>query len=513
MDILVGLRELVGLAYEIEVGYVDPDICDKIRMAVFEKRTSKMHFKHIIVSSSATAKRTSDTMNETSFTQQPPNIVLITCHDLGRFLGCYGVSTVRTPNIDRFAEDGVRFTHAFCTAPQCSPSRASLYTGRYPHSNGVMGLTHGDFGWDLHTDERHLAQYLRDAGYATVLVGLIHEARSVERCGFDEVALSQEHADRVSEATLAVLDRYAEQDRPFYAQLGYHEPHRASPPGEPYPTHMGFVGKYIAPDDTLGVSVPPYIRETPQARQEVAELQGAIHYMDTHVGRVLDGLRSRGLADDTLVIFTTDHGVALPRAKCTLYDPGVETALLMRLPRRGWRGGVTHTSLVSNVDILPTVLDLVGIPVDSTVQGRSLLPLVDAGSYTPRDHIFAEKTYHDYYDPQRCIRTETHKLIVNFSTAPAFMDPSQSWHPRTRPVVPADPPVTYHPTVELYDLTADPYERNNLAETEETQSLCNTLLAQLHRWMASTNDPLLDGTVTSPAHHRAVAALARSARE
>lgn len=446
-------------------------------------------------------------------TQNCPNILLITCHDLGRFLGCYGVPTVRTPALDDFAEDGVRFTHAFCTAPQCSPSRAALYTGRYPHANGVMGLTHGDFAWDLHADERHLAQYLRDAGYATVLVGLIHEARSAERCGFEEVALSQERAEHVSDATLEVLARYAEQDRPFYVQIGYHEPHRVSSQGETRPDHMGFVAEYITPDDTLGITVPPYIVETPAARKELAELQGAIHHMDTAVGRVLDGLRSRGLADDTLVIFTTDHGLALPRAKCTLYDPGMETALLMRLPQRGWRGGITYTPLVSNVDILPTILDLVGIRSAPAIQGQSLLPLLDAGSYVPRNHVFAEKTYHDYYDPQRCIRTKTHKLIVNFSTAPAFMDPSQSWHPRSRPVVPADPPTAYHPPVELYDLTTDPYERENLAGLEEAQRVRDTLLAQLHRWMATTEDPLLDGAVDSPAHHRAVMALTQPVDE
>ncbi|HEX6288947.1 MAG TPA: sulfatase [Herpetosiphonaceae bacterium] len=438
--------------------------------------------------------------------RQRPNILLITCHDLGRFLGCYGVPTVRTPHLDRLAAEGVRLTRAFCTAPQCSPSRASLYTGRYPHSNGVMGLTHGDFAWDLHPDERHLAQYLGSIGYDTRLIGIIHEARSAERCGFDEV-IPPQHGEPISDQTLAILRRCADQPQPFYLQLGYHEPHRVACPGEERPDFMGFTGDYIAADDSLGLTIPPYLADTPQTRAEIAELQGAVAYMDAALGRVLEGLRSLGLDEQTLVIFTTDHGLALPRAKCTLYDPGLETALLMRLPGRGWSGGTSYPQLVSNVDITPTLLDLVGLPVDAALQGRSLLPLLDGGAYQPRPCMFAEMTYHDYYDPQRCIRTETHKLIVNFSAAPAFMNPSQSWQPRSRPVTPPDPPVAYHPLVELYDLERDPFEQQNLAEDRAQQALRADLLARLYEWMRTTDDPLLHGAVTSPTHLRAIAAL------
>lgn len=438
--------------------------------------------------------------------QQRPNILLITCHDLGRFLGCYGITTVHTPHLDRLAAEGVLFTRAFCTAPQCSPSRASLYSGRYPHSNGVMGLTHGEFAWDLHPEEQHLAQRLRDVGYATGLIGIIHEARSAERCGFDDVVPPQ-HGEPISDQTLTILKRYADQERPFYVQLGYHEPHRVSCPGEELPDHMGFVGDYIPPDDTLGITIPPYIRDTPEAREEIAELQGAIRYMDAALGRVLEGLRALGLEEQTLVIFTTDHGVALPRAKCTLYDPGLETALLMRLPSHGWSGGKTLDPLVSNVDIVPTLLELLDLPSDRTIQGRSLVPLIEGQAYEQRECIFGEMTYHDYYDPQRCIRTEQHKLIVYFSAAPSIMNPSQSWVPRSRPVVPATPPVAYHPLIELYDLEQDPFEQHNLAGDSAMHSVRDDLLARLYRWMETTADPLLQGAVTSPTHRQAVAAL------
>jgi arylsulfatase A-like enzyme len=353
------------------------------------------------------------------------------------------------------------------------------------------------------------------AGYATILIGVHHESRSAERCGFAEVMPPGQGAE-ASERALAKIAELVEQGRPFYLQLGYHEPHRVQGPladegeSEGGAQYMGFIGDYIAPDDARGVTVPPYLRDDPEARQELAELQGAVHYLDDAIGRLLDGLRRLGLDEQLLVIFTTDHGLALPRAKCSLYDPGLETALLLRWPARGLSGGRTITPLVSNIDLFPTLLELLGIPVSDAghghghIQGRSLRPLLDGETTKHRDCIFAEMTYHDYYHPQRGIRTEQYKLIVNFSTAPSFMDPSQSWHRRTRPVVPEIPAIAYTPLVELYDLAADPLEWHNLAGDLAYATTRRELLGRLDEWMRTTNDPLLGGAVTSPRHHQAV---------
>jgi arylsulfatase A-like enzyme len=441
-----------------------------------------------------------------------PNILLITCHDLGRFLGCYGVPTVQSPHLDALAADGIRATHAFCTAPQCSPSRASLFTGRYPHANGVMGLTHADFAWDLHPGERHLGQILHDAGYTTALMGIHHESRRgtpdqiAARCGMDEVQPPMRGED-LTDTALAWLARAADAERPFYLQLGYHEPHRARAEIRDEPNYMGFLGDELAPDDTLGVTIPPYLRETALAREELAELQGAVRALDTAVGRLLAGLRDLGLEERTAVIFTTDHGLALPRAKCSLYDPGLEVALILRHPARGWRGGRTVESLLSNLDLFPTLLDLLGLPIPPTIQGHSHLAAFDGAPHTPRDEIFGELTYHDYYDPRRCIRTARHKLIANFSAAPSFMDPSQSWQPRTVTVVPPDPALAYHPPLELYDLATDPHEWHNLADDPAHAATQRDLLARLGQWMRDTGDPLLTGAVTSPLHRRVAGML------
>lgn len=443
-----------------------------------------------------------------------PNILLIHCHDLGRFLGSYDVPTVQTPNLDELANDGVRFDRAFCTAPQCSPSRASLFTGRYPHSNGVMGLTHGHFAWNLHDGERHLAGELKAAGFATSLVGVHHESLAsppevvAERLGFDDVVL-QGLADTVADRSVERLERFAGSGQPFYLQTGFYEPHRLRGSNDK-PDVLGFLGDDMTADEELGVTVPPYLEDTEGSRLEVAEIQGAVRKMDAATGRILRRLRELDLEQDTIVLFTTDHGLALPRAKCSLYDPGLEVALLVRYPARGWTGGRTTDGLVSNVDVVPTLLETVGLPTPEQVQGQSLRRFLDGDGDVERTEIFGEMTYHDYYDPRRCIRTERHKLIVNFTSAPDFMDPSQSWRPRSTARAPHAGQGAYHKPVELYDLHDDPVELANLAEDPAHAETRRDLLAKLWAWMAETKDPLLEGAVTSPLHRRAVQELSNA---
>jgi arylsulfatase A-like enzyme len=385
----------------------------------------------------------------------------------------------------------------------------------------VLGLTGPGYGWDLKPDEQHLGQILRAAGYATALVGVHHESRIgtsaqiADRCGMEELFPSVldsrvPPAEVLSDKALELLSRYANQSRPFYLQLGYYEPHRQPAQERKEYDYVGWIGDYIDPDNELGVTVPGYLRDTPGAREEVAELQGAIHYVDAAIGRVLAGLRELALEANTLILFTVDHGVALPRGKLSLYDAGIEVPLILRLPARGWLGGRTHSELVSNVDVFPTLLELLDLGTRNDIQGRSLLPLLDGRAYQPRDAIFAQKTYHGYYDPIRCIRTEQHKLIVNFSSGRVFANCTQSWRPRADPMAPASLSVVTlaHPLIELYDLSEDPWELNNVAEDPDHRDLRQELLARLHHWMLETEDPLLNPwAIAPPMHHWALEEL------
>jgi arylsulfatase A-like enzyme len=435
-----------------------------------------------------------------------PNVVLIHCHDLGAYLPCYGARTVRAPRLEQLAAQGVLFERSFCTAPQCSPSRASLFTGRYPHNTGVLGLTHASFAWDLNPGERHLAGYLADAGYRTHCVGVVHEGRgSPLSWGYQTYDRAQ-WGNQVADAAVGRLRNLAAHppEAPFYLYAGFIEPHRLPTRGSNPPGEHGFLhpeARY-GPDRTLGVDVPGYLRDTSGTREELAELQGMIHWVDAQIGRILDAVEAAPFSEDTLMIFTTDHGYAMPRAKCNLYDPGIAVALMMRLPvREGWSGGRRLSPMISNIDVLPTLLDALGVPIPEAVQGVSFRGLLDGEvADGPRDTAFGELTYHDYYDPKRCIRTDRYKLIANFSTAPAFMDPSQSWRPRSDTVVPQNRAVAYHPSLELYDLIQDPWELGNLAESPETAPVTQALAARLYSHMVATDDPLLEGAVTSPQH-------------
>lgn len=389
------------------------------------------------------------------------DVVVITTHDIGRHLGCYGVRSVASPNLDALAAGGVRYGQAFATAPQCSPSRASLASGLHPHQNGVLGLAHQGFDWDLRVP--HAAAAFAGLGFETHLFGGQHVTPRPERLGF--AIMHGQAPDAVVAGRVAALLDEAPRDRRLYLEINFEATHR------PYPEPREPPGK---------VDVPAFLPDLPEARSELGALQGAIAEMDAAAGAVLDALDRAGRADAAFVVFTTDHGLAMPGAKCTLYDPGLEVAMLLRWPAGGLAGGAVSDDLVSNVDVLPTLL--------SAARG-------EAAALPARGGVFAEKTFHSYYDPMRCIRTRRHKLIRNFENAFAIEVPADVQAGPTFRADPARYSRDRRSVVEVYDLEADPLERANLAGRLDLE---RELSAELWRWMRETGDPLLDGPVASP---------------
>lgn len=409
-----------------------------------------------------------------------PNILVITTHDTGRHLGCYGIREVASPHLDRLAGDGVRLSNYFATVPICCASRASMMTGRYPQSHGLMDLCFPPFDWALHDDEQHLSQILRDADYHTRLFGIQHEVQDLARLGFDAVPHGPRlPADRVAAEVAAFLQSPQARARPFYAQVGFFE------------THSPFTWGGAEPDDSHGVFVPPYVVPSEPILRMARELQGSIRKADAAVGVIRDALEAAGLAENTVLIVTTDHGIEFPRAKWTLYDPGIGIALIARWPGGGIRGGRVCSRLQSNVDFLPTVLELCGLPIAARVQGRSFAgALTGAGEPPAREEIFAlyAKTYQG-----RCLRTGRFKLIRNFATDRWYSKPVDITNPADYWV---------HPTLELYDLQTDPHEFRNLAADPGHAEVRQALGRRLRQWLEEVADPILQGPLRAPFYER-----------
>jgi len=410
-----------------------------------------------------------------------PNIVMVICHDLGQHVGCLG-TTIETPQIDGLAEDGVLFTNHFCTAAQCSPSRGSIMTGRYPHNNGLVGLAH--LGWEIGAQEVTLPMYLNAAGYCTYLFGLQHEHNEAPRLGYQHVDESRRDARGATELLVTFLEQQAQVsgDKPFFASVGFTEPHR------PY-DQEGY-----DKDNPEKVQPLPYLPDTPAIRAEIAGLHGLIFRVDECVGIIRETLERTGLADNTVFIFTTDHGIAMPRAKGTCYDPGLKTTFIMRWPGH-FEGGVRHNALITNCDFLPTILDLVGAKTPDEVEGRSFLPLLESREYQARDDIYAEMTWHDKYNPMRCIRTRTHKYIRNFGNRPLVYLPADIYVSPSGQELRAEFYGTQRPAEELYDLLADPLEQNNVIDDPAYADIAQELRRRVQTWMEETNDALLYGDV------------------
>jgi len=403
----------------------------------------------------------------------PPNILHVSTHDSGRWFGCYGLETVHTPNIDGLASQGLVLEQAFAVCPICSPSRGAAMTGLYPQRNGLLGLTHQ--GFSLNPDVPHAAQLLRDRGYHSVLFSFQHETvmENWQHLGFEKY-LSPENGERQypfmfqsAPEVARTFDTFLAErndDRPFYAQVGFNE------------THTPFWFGGAVPDREQGTHVPEYLVEDEDVRNHLAGLQGALKQADEGMGVLLEALRNHGLEENTLVIFTTDHGIECQRDKWTLYDPGLEIAFILRGP--GIPQGVRHAGLFSNVDVLPTLMDLAGLSCPEDLDGVSQAERFrNPETETESDPIFGI-----YFNGAcRCVRTQTHKLIWNLGPEPYVTDPPVS--------LSGAGPRHARPIWELYDLEQDPHEFHNRAGDPALAETETTLRTQLTHWLQSVQDP------------------------
>lgn len=411
--------------------------------------------------------------------RQRDNVLLVHWHDLGRYLGVYGHPDVTSPRLDRLAAEGILFTRAHATAPLCSPSRGSLFTGRYPQSNGLVGLAH--HGWEYRAGIRTLPHILSDFGWHSALFGMQHETSYPTRLGFDEFDVSNSYCEYVVDKTQQWLrDRATGRAaKPFLLTAGFFETHR------PYPKER------YQPADTAAVTLPEYLPDTDGVRQDLADFYGAIATADTAVGQLLDTLAHTGFDTDTWVVFVTDHGPPFPRAKSTLYDAGTGIAMIIRPPTRMNIPPRVYDELFSGVDLLPTLLGLLGVDEPADVEGIShARNLLNAHSGPVREQVYTAKTYHDSFDPIRAIRTKEYSYIENYARRPLLDLP---WDIEASPSGQVVGPLVTapRPERELYDLRTDPTEANNLLASDDTgqaDAIAADLAVRLHNWRQQTGD-------------------------
>ncbi|HEY1065088.1 MAG TPA: sulfatase [Pirellulales bacterium] len=409
-------------------------------------------------------------------TPNRPNFVVLLANDVAyEDVGANGHPTIRTPNLDRLAADGMRFENAFLTCSSCSPSRCSLTTGRYPHATGAMRLHE-----PLPADQILFFEPLRAAGYYTASSGVWHMGGPCK----SKLDLVEEKQGR----WVDVL-RERPKDRPFCLWFGFEDAHRPYAPNAIAEPH--------APSDVV---VPPYLTDTPELRGDLALYYDEIARIDENVGKILAELDAQGLTSSTVVLFLSDNGVSLPRAKTTVYDSGVRTPLFIKWPARIEAKSVCR-SLVSAVDLAPTILDLAGVETPKSFQGTSFAETLHDPRLTTREYVFAEHNWHDFEDHGRAVRSTKYKYIENAwpetpGTPPADAVRSPTFAALRRQRDAGTLPdhlqrqlfTAPRPKYELYDVQTDPAELKNLANDPAHQDALHVLQKELQQWRQATRD-------------------------
>lgn len=427
------------------------------------------------------------------------NVIYIHTHDSGRILSPYGYK-VPTPKLECFSKKAAVFRNAYCVSPTCSPSRASMLTGTYPHQNGMMGLAQRGFTLDY---KKHLAAYLSGHGYRTVLCGIQHEGgwyldlgNAAQALGYQEELTAgpgkrrqEDMGEWDRENALRVckwLESYGGQD-PFFLSYGMYATHRRFP---------DWIDKDICPD----YAVPPYpVPDSQETRRDFAGYLMSVRGADQCFGLVADCLKDRGLWENTIVIFTTDHGIANPFAKCTLFDTGTGVALMLRIPGGG--SGRVIDSLVSHLDVFPTLCGLLGMEEPDWLEGKSLIPLLEGTAEQVREEVFGEMNFHTSYEPARSVRTCRHKYIRYYDESYLGLNQSNIDESLTKDYFMNRGLSGQVKQAEaLYDLVYDPGERHNLAGKTEYDGILRKMRNKLAHFQEQTRDPLLHGDIPIQAH-------------
>jgi arylsulfatase A-like enzyme len=416
-----------------------------------------------------------------------PNILWLVAEDFGPHLGCYGTKEVHTPNLDRLASEGVRYTRFFTTAPVCSPSRSAFMTGMYQTTIGAhQHRSHRDDDFKLPAGVRVLSDRMRQAGYFTANIRELPAPMKFRGTGKTDWNFRYDGKAFDS-------DRWGDlkTNQPFYAQINFQE------------THRKFHGAKQA--DPAKVEVPPYYPDHPVVREDWAAYLDAASELDRKIGLILDQLVVDGLASNTVVVFFGDNGEAHVRGKQFCYDSGLKVPLIIRWPTafaapRHVKAGSVDDRLLEAIDLAPTMLAIVGAAAPNKMQGKSF---IGANAAPPKQYVFGARDRCDETVFRfRTVRDRQYRYIRNFTPERPFLQ-TNNYKERSYPVwnllkeLHAQSKLTPEQTAlcaptmseeELYDLQSDPHEIRNLAKSPEHQKTLERLRTVLDKWIEETND-------------------------
>jgi len=388
-----------------------------------------------------------------------PNIVIFILDDVGqKDIGAYGNPFVHTPNIDKLAAEGMRFDNAFLTTSSCSPSRASILTGKYPSATRAPNLHD-----PLPSDQVSLPQLLQQAGYYTASVGKWHLGDAFQS-HFDRVVDAREESG--SADWLPELARRPE-GKPYFfwfASKDAHAPYYWSTP--------------LRRHDPSKLVVPSNTEDNASTRQFIADYYDEIARADENVGKVIASLRQQGELDNTLVIVLSDNGSQISGFKTTLYDDGLKTPLIMRFPSLIKSGSSNH-QLVSSVDLLPTVLTLAGLQTGQSEDGVSLLASLANPDVPVRNYIYAERNRHGSMAFERALRTSDFLYKRNYYQRKLCDPYADSLFDPDRPI-----DIVHE---EFYHLKSDPKTRKNLVAEREFGAELNSARTKLSHIMSQSS--------------------------
>lgn len=420
---------------------------------------------------------------ENASTDVRPNIIYIIADDIGwSDFGCYGNPAVKTPHIDAIAEKGMIFQNAFLTTSSCSPSRISIITGRYPHNTGAAEL-HSP----IPNNQIPFPSLLKKEGFYTVQAGKAHFGPNAENA-FDQFYEGADSGPGGEERWVKCITERPK-EKPFFAWFASYDAHRAwqeDPEAEPH--------------DPKQVIVPPYLADLPGTKADLAAYYDEIARFDRYVGKVYQSLESEGVLDNTVLIIMSDNGMPFPRAKTRMYDSGIKTPLIIHWPNGIKRPGSVSHSLISAVDIAPTILEIAGVAVPETVQGKSFSALFENPNQSFRKYVYAEHNWHDYEAYERMVRSKDFLYvyngrpnIANGGPADSKRSPSQADLEHLREVgklssAQADIFIVPRPHEELFAVHDDLYQLLNLAAVNRYQTVLAEYRHELRFWQQVTKD-------------------------